>query len=565
MSKPETITDDMIQSLRTMGAVCDKQADGLYPMEAVPCYCGASSPQVITTVDRYGMPCQTNLCSRCGLVYMSPRMTAAAYQSFYETEYRTIYRTEDDDDPSFAYRHGKSILDLCEFYDLHHRTVLDIGCGDGRMLVPFIEQGLSCRGIDQDTTAVQRGQALGRAITTESTKDLIAQGVTADLVVLNHVLEHCLNLSEILADVRQLLSPDGMLFVAVPGIHATPINGMFQMAHVYHFTAETLEYVMQCEGWQAFMLSEHIHSFWKPVPFVRDKADIAPQTVRNVADVLGNDPTRVQELRTYNKFSVKQQRKNIHAVLQAGIPDISGLRGFERGREAVIIGGGPSVDEQIETIKNLVDDGACVVAIERMASWCRSHGIIPDYISVLDASEDVPSSLRHIHPETVCITASQCGQSVLDALKGHAQIYSYNCPSGVMDLQTMFKDAFSDRQTVLNSGGSVTLSCMTIAMALGMSSLHIFGFDCHVTKSAYAQGITGVGVDGAKYIDVEVDGKVFTTTGAYLSFAQQFFPLMDTGRQLGFLKSVQLYGDSLALAMGEAWIKAIGLKEQHGK
>jgi hypothetical protein len=159
------------------------------------------------------------------------------------------------------------------------------------------------------------------------------------------------------------------------------------------------------------------------------------------------------------------------------------IRNRERGHEAVIIGGGPSVDQYVDQIKALQASGARVVAIERMASWCTQHGILPEYVSVLDASDDVSDSLQHVHPRTLCITATQCGQAVVEALKGRQDVYCYSCPSGTVNLPQLFEKAVHGQLSVLNAGGSVTLSAMTIAMVLGMSSLHIFGFDCHVTQS----------------------------------------------------------------------------------
>lgn len=552
---------ETVESLMAMAELRDKQDAGLYPHEVVPCYCGASSPELIMDKDRYGIPCRTNLCPACGVVYISPRMTADAYQSFYEQEYRRIYRTDDDTDPSYANRTGSDILTCCEFYDVMPSSVIDIGCGTGEVLRPFMDKGMVCLGVDHDPTAIHAGKARGLPIEVGTPDTLIQRGIKADLVLLNHVLEHALDLSVMLAQVRQLLTPTGVLFVALPGIHTTPLSGMFQLAHTYHFTADTLEYVMQCEGWQALMLTEQIVSFWKPTDRRMDKQHYLPRAAQTVLDVLGANPQRIPELKTHNKFPVKQQRENVQAVLRSAIPDFSAIRGRESGKQAIIIGGGPSVDGQLEQIHHLIGQGHRVVAIERMASWCHAHGIIPDYLSVLDASEDVPASLAHVHPETVCVTATQCGQAVVDALTGHGSIYVYNCPSGSLDLPTLFQSAVSDKQTVLNSGGSVTLSCMTIAMALGMSALHIFGFDCHVTGAHYATGITGVG-EPTQLIDIDVEGRAFTTTGPYLSFAQQFFPLMDTGRMMGFLSSVTLYGDSLVLAMGEEWLQAVGLTPQ---
>jgi SAM-dependent methyltransferase len=553
---PQTQTDnnideDVLESMTTIASVCLKQERGVYPLETVPCYCGASSPRMVAEMDRYGMPCQTNLCQRCGLLYVSPRMTAKAYRAFYELEYRKIYKTEDDQNGLIALQNGETLWNLCEFYDVVPQSVIDLGCGNGGMLRAFVQRGCDCLGIDHDPTAVKAGRAVGLPLQTASA---VPTGLKADLVILHHVFEHCLDLSATLSQARQLLTPNGVLYLAVPGIQATPIRGMFQTAHVYHFTADTLEYVMECEGWSALKLDEQIVSLWKPRAARRAQTDTAEWAVRNVWDMLGANPHKIQEPRTYNKFPVKMQRENVQAVLASGIPDFSVIRDRERGHDAVIIGGGPSIDGQIETIKALVASGARVVAIERMASWCHAHGIIPDYVAVMDASEDVPSSLRHIQPGTVCVTATQCGQAVVDALQGHRHVYSYSAPTSSLNLPMLFEQAVHAKQTVLCVGASVTHAAMTIAMALGMTSLHIFGFDCHMTAAPYAHGITGVGVDVPEYLDIDVEGRLFRTTGPYFSFVHQFFHLIDTGCLLGYLKRVQVYGDSLVTAMGAKFI-----------
>ena len=553
------LDDELIETLVTADAVCRKQETGVYPLEAVPCYCGASSPVMLSQVDRYAMACQTNLCPSCGLVYVSPRMTAAAYADFYRNEYRKIYHTNDDHNELVALQNGETIRLYCDFYDCIPKSVIDIGCGKGGALRAFVQQGAICYGVDQDAGAIAEGHAVGLPLEVGTAETLIARGLKADLVILHHVLEHCLDLSATLEQMRQLLTPNGVLYIAVPGIHAMPLARMFQTAHVYHFIADTLEYVMQCEGWSALMLGEHIHSLWKPTSLRRDKTDYPQKAAHTIWDTMGADPTKIPELRTYNKFPVKFQRENVQAVLASGIPDLRSIKDSERGHEAVIIGGGPSVDGQVQQIKDLQATGAKIVAIERMGAWCDTHGIVPDYLAILDASEDVPSSLQHVHPKTICITATQCGQAVVDVLRGNREVYCYTCPSGTVNLPQLFEQAVHDKLCVVNAGGSVTLSAMSLAMVLGMSSLHIFGFDCHVTEKPYATGITGVGVQAPVTFEVEVDDKVFLTTGAYLSFAQQFFPLMETGRIMGFVKSIRLYGDSLVTAMGDAWMKDAGL------
>src|SRR6185295_7970703 len=126
-----------------------------------------------------------------------------------------------------------------------------------------------------------------------------------------------------------------------------------------------------------------------------------------------------------------------------------------------------------------------------------------------------------------------------------------------LNLPALFEQAVQPKHTVLCVGASVTHASMTIAMALGMPSLHIFGFDCHVTKAPYASGITGVGVARPEYLHIDVEGRTFTTTGPYFSFVHQFLHLIDTGCLLGYLKFVKVYGDSLVNAMGSEFIADI--------
>ena len=42
-----------------------------------------------------GQPVQNRLCANCGLVFQSPRMTAAELDEFYAHEYRQVYQGEE--------------------------------------------------------------------------------------------------------------------------------------------------------------------------------------------------------------------------------------------------------------------------------------------------------------------------------------------------------------------------------------------------------------------------------------------------------------------------------------
>ena len=52
--------------------------------------CGSSRSIVISKKDRYGLNVSACLCLGCGLVYISPRMTAEGYKLFYQKFYRPL-------------------------------------------------------------------------------------------------------------------------------------------------------------------------------------------------------------------------------------------------------------------------------------------------------------------------------------------------------------------------------------------------------------------------------------------------------------------------------------------
>ena len=54
-------------------------------VEVVPCnLCGSEDAEPVAARDKYGLPVTTVICRRCGLMYLSPRPSAASYRRFYE-------------------------------------------------------------------------------------------------------------------------------------------------------------------------------------------------------------------------------------------------------------------------------------------------------------------------------------------------------------------------------------------------------------------------------------------------------------------------------------------------
>ena len=54
-------------------------AEGALCYETVPCLCGSTVFDNLTTIDRHNLPQLVNLCVACGLVVNTPRLNHASY------------------------------------------------------------------------------------------------------------------------------------------------------------------------------------------------------------------------------------------------------------------------------------------------------------------------------------------------------------------------------------------------------------------------------------------------------------------------------------------------------
>jgi SAM-dependent methyltransferase len=522
-----------------------KVDNGTYQTEQVNCYCGSDNYRQITDKDRYGINYSLCLCKDCGILYANPRLTEESLKKFYAEDYRNIYDDHDEVAESCEKISGITFIrdlvwnTLKEFEKPVPKVVFEIGCGAGELLKQFSD--CETLGVDYDSKAILNGLLKHRNVKLGGIEVLEADGRKADLIVMNHVIEHMTDIERDLGRIRNLLSDDGVLYVAVPGLYSWDKKSLIQNAHNYQFNGNTLWYVMRTCGFEDYYLTEGIESLWHKSDFMV-KSNKNSEDARFVESFLLSDKFLAPKVRVNCKFSLSDRRENLRKYVESGMPQITGLIQKHPGSDAVIVCGGPSIEKYPKKIKKLQKRGAKVYAIERMYGWCLDHNIVPDYIIVLDASDDVIQSFDRIHPDTTHIIASQCRADLIDKLKDYKSYYFLILQKGI-NYAEIFKDK-NEPLTMINSASSVSLCSMSIAMTLGAKRFHIFGFDCHVTKGNYANGITGVG-DIKDTYEIEIDNRVFKTTTTYFAFLQQFFELMEIGKANGLVENIKIYGDSM--------------------
>jgi len=95
---------------------------------------------------------------------------------------------------------------------------LEIGCGDGTNLEKLRALGHRVTGVEPDPAAQEAAGSRGLDVhsgTAEAMPDALA-GQTFDVVLMSHVLEHCIDPDAALATVMAMLKPGGKYVVLVP-------------------------------------------------------------------------------------------------------------------------------------------------------------------------------------------------------------------------------------------------------------------------------------------------------------------------------------------------------------
>ena len=518
---------------------------GIYPVEKVSCYCGSDNSTPMTSEDRYGMKYSLCLCKDCGILYANPRLTNASVKMFYENDYRILYsdRVEQSDDI------GKDKIKNLIYQTLddqglsYPKTVFEIGCGTGTILASFSDYRTI--GVDYDGDAIAKAKEKGLNVFQGGIEILEKSGEKADLIIMCHVLEHFTDLESELARIRVLLTDTGTLFITVPGLYVWDKASLMQSAHNYQFNGNTLAYVMNSCGFEEILLSEEIVSLWQKSGYNDKKLTKNPDEAKYIESYLTSQNFLMPNIRVSNKFPLIKRLAHTKYTIGSGIPQITELIDKHPDSEAIVVGGGPSVDNYVDKIKALKAAGGIVYAIERMYSWCLDSGITPDYVIALDASDDVIDSFKNISEDTTHLLFAQCMPAVIDKLKNHKSYYFLTAQRGI-HYEELFRDKADPHVTIINTAGSLTLASVSIAMTLGAKRVHLFGFDCHVGNGNYASKITGVGcINDVMQIEVGKDGRVFDTTPSYFAFLQQFFQIYQIGLDNGLLEYIKIYGDSM--------------------
>ena len=134
-------------------------------------------------------------------------------------------------------------------------NILDIGCGTGAFLYTMKTGGWEITGLEPDETARAKAKTLYGIEPQPSNNIFNLPDNNYDAITMWHVLEHVHQLNEYVEQLKNMLTDNGKIFIAVPNYTSYDAQhyGQFWAAydvprHLYHFSPDSMKRLLEQHG-----------------------------------------------------------------------------------------------------------------------------------------------------------------------------------------------------------------------------------------------------------------------------------------------------------------------------
>lgn len=220
-------------------------------LAALPCWCGSLAQRSRFTAARF----ELMLCHECGSYRISPPPVTGDEEAgrFYSDYYAVEHA--DAVDPRRFWKVAERTPSLNEARE----SVADIGCGEGTLCSQLRQKGWkNVTGLDLSRTRIERAanRHFGIAFHAATISNSPIPPASLDLAIMDNVIEHILEPTQVLADLRERIRPGGRLVLITPNME----SGHFRLlgmrwtpelaphAHVFLFTGASLNLLMVHSG-----------------------------------------------------------------------------------------------------------------------------------------------------------------------------------------------------------------------------------------------------------------------------------------------------------------------------
>lgn len=177
---------------------------------------------------------------------------------------------------------------------------------------------------------------------------------------------------------------------------------------------------------------------------------------------------------------------NIASAITRGLPQI--WPGPMRPDRVCLVGGGPSLDDTEEELRDLVFAGAKVVTLNGAYHWCLAHNIRPSAQVVMDARASNARFVEPAIPKCIYYLASQCAPETFDACAGREHVGIVHMVNNVEGpAKELLDKHYLGRWTAVAGGTTVGMRTLVLLWQLGYRRIDLFGIDsCFLAGKGHA-------------------------------------------------------------------------------
>lgn len=189
---------------------------------------------------------------------------------------------------------------------------------------------------------------------------------------------------------------------------------------------------------------------------------------------------------------------------------------FTHNGTAILVGSGPSVRDEVESIRKQQEAGNPIIAIKDAHNWLLSQGIIPDYAVAVDPQPNRWECFKLRHPDVKYMIASQCHPNMFEHLKNH-KVFLWH-------LYIKEGQTYPPNSLLVTGGTTSGLRAITLFYSMGFRRFELYGYDSCITNGELRLD----GKQPEKIIDVIVGNRRFKCDPPMAAQANEFQNLYTT-------------------------------------
>ncbi|MFA5358757.1 MAG: class I SAM-dependent methyltransferase [Patescibacteria group bacterium] len=191
-------------------------------------------------------------CIQCDMVFLAVIPEGDEWKKFYPDDY---WAEEDSFFNNFVINFLlANFLRLIKKYK-KYGSVLDVGCGTGRVLEYLASKGWRVWGQEISSVACRQAERRIENVYCGPLKAATYQEKFFDVIILNYVFHQMIDLAEELAQIKKIIKDDGIMVFSIPNVDSRQLTitqrdwfCIDSPRHIYFFSPKTIKRFFEKEG-----------------------------------------------------------------------------------------------------------------------------------------------------------------------------------------------------------------------------------------------------------------------------------------------------------------------------